>query len=132
MPRGTRPEPEQAAVVADARLRKRERLRKRREFLAVQRSGKRYHADLFVLIWAPGPAPWTRLGVTASRRVGGAVARNRAKRLIREAFRRNKPSLPPATDLVIIAKPAVVGAGLAEVERRLLSWASRQRYTGAG
>lgn len=112
---------------ADARFRKRERLRKRREFLNVQRQGERYFTDLFVVVWAPGPLPWTRLGVTASRKIGGAAKRSRAKRLIREAFRRNKACLPGATDVVIIAKPGLPDASYAAVERALLSWVTRHR-----
>ena len=80
-----------------------------------------------MLIWAPGATEWARLGITASRKVGNAVSRNRAKRLIREAFRRNKGSLPPATDLVIIARSALPTASYLEVERALLTWAGRQR-----
>ena len=49
-----------------------------------------------------------RLGVTVSRRVGGAVVRNRLKRRIREWFRRNRTNLVPGTDVVVIARrPAV-------------------------
>jgi ribonuclease P protein component len=113
-------------VSADARFSKTERLRKRREYLAVQRRGKRFVTGLFVLLWAPGPCPWPRLGITASRKVGGAVARNRAKRLVREAFRRNKERLPPRTDLVIIASPTLPRAPYADVERALLAWATSE------
>lgn len=102
---------------------KTERLRKRPQFLSVARRGKRHHDKLFVLIWAPGPHPWTRLGITASKRVGNAVARNRAKRLIREAFRRNKWTFPGGTDVVIIAKPKLVNATFTELEAALLRWA---------
>jgi ribonuclease P protein component len=58
----------------------------------------------------------SRLGLTVGRRVGGAVQRNRAKRLLRECFRLQAgPS--PAADLVLLAKPALRGRRLDEVER---------------
>jgi ribonuclease P protein component len=106
-------------------LPKRERLLKRREFLAIQRSGKRHHDRLFVLIWTPGRETWTRLGITTSRKVGNAVRRNRAKRLVREAFRRNKAVLPAGIDLVVIAKPTLPDATYSDVESALLGFAKK-------
>ena len=118
--------PEASARTPDQRLTKAERLRKRREFLAIQRTGRRYYCRLFIVIWASGQNPWPRLGVTVSRKVGKAVKRNRAKRLIREAFRRNKAILPPATDIVIVASPAMVDASFDEVQAELRAWAKQQ------
>jgi ribonuclease P protein component len=108
---------------AESGFPKGERLRKRQEYVVVQRRGKRFHTPWFVVVWAPGPAPWPRLGITASKKVGPAVARNRAKRLVREAFRHNKGMLPVATDIVIIASPATARASYQEVEAALLAWA---------
>jgi ribonuclease P protein component len=56
-----------------------------------------------------------RLGITASRKIGGAVVRNRAKRLVREAFRAQKGLVPPGVDLVVIVKKSLGELGLAEV-----------------
>lgn len=81
-------------------------VRKRSEFERIQRSGSRVNTDRFVLVFArqanePGPA---RLGITASRRIGNAVARSRAKRLVREAFRATSDLFPAALDLVVIVR----------------------------
>ena len=51
-----------------------------------------------------GQAPLRRLGVIASRRVGGAVKRNRAKRVLREVFRQNQELLPEQIDVLLIAR----------------------------
>jgi ribonuclease P protein component len=56
-----------------------------------------------------------RLGIIASRRFGGAIQRNRAKRLIRELFRLNKP-LTSGWDLVVIPKTDLLGADYAALE----------------
>ncbi len=73
----------------------------------------------FVLVLAPGPARdgSARLGITASRRIGGAVQRNRAKRLIRAAFGVTRSLWLPGVDLVVIVKKPLGGLKLAEVIR---------------
>ena len=103
-------------------LSKRERLRKRHEFLRVQRDGKRFRTHLFVVIWHPGPTPWARLGITTSKRVGGAVIRARGRRLIREVFRRNKHVLPSGTDIVFIVSPRIAKSSYQDVAQQVTRW----------
>jgi ribonuclease P protein component len=65
-----------------------------------------------------------RLGVTASRKVGSAVVRNRVKRRVRDAFRRQRGLLPASTDVVVIARPSAAelsGPAVAEELARLFS-----------
>ncbi len=86
-----------------------ERLRKRPDFLLVQQEGQRSSAPHFILFTRARPVgAGRRMGVTVSRKVGGAVLRNRVKRLVREAFRRCKASWPVDRDLVFIAKTHAV------------------------
>ena len=89
-------------------LRKGSRLRKRRQFLAVQGEGKKLQSRSFLVFVRPqadaaGP---TRLGITVSRKIGSAVERNHVKRLVREVFRRHKALFPRGVDVVFVAKRA--------------------------
>ncbi|MCX5833877.1 MAG: ribonuclease P protein component [Deltaproteobacteria bacterium] len=84
--------------------RKHERIRKRSEFTTLYRQGKRIHADNFTLILKKNPLGCRRLGVTAGKKVGNSVKRNRMKRLLREFFRLNKERLPVSHDLWIIVR----------------------------
>ncbi|MFO0622487.1 MAG: ribonuclease P protein component [Polyangia bacterium] len=84
---------------------KAERIRKRPDFVRIQGEGRKVvtkHLLAFYQFVSDVPP---RLGITASRKVGGAVERNRIKRLLREAFRLHKHELPQGLQLVLIAKP---------------------------
>ena len=81
------------------------RVRKRPEFLAIQSGGARVNGDCLVFILKRRAEGETlRLGITASRKIGNAVQRSRARRLIREAFRVVFGDLPSALDIVVIVR----------------------------
>jgi ribonuclease P protein component len=71
---------------------------------------------LFTLLASENALGVCRLGLATSRRVGGAVERNRAKRLLRESFRRNKSEPLRGLDLVLVPKREIVGLRLGDVE----------------
>jgi ribonuclease P protein component len=73
-----------------------------------------------------------RLGVTASRKIGNAVVRNRAKRLVRDAFRATAELWPPGVDLVVIVRKPLGTARLAEIvgEWRGVAGLLRKRLAG--
>ena len=79
------------------------RIRRSSEYERTWREGKRYHTTHFVVILNPG-GPYSRLGLTVSRKVGNAVCRNRIKRWIRELFRNNYKKFGQIADVSIIAK----------------------------
>src|SRR5271170_2751191 len=62
----------------------------------------------------------TRLGVVTSKKIGNAVARSRARRLLRESFRLHQRELARSVDLVLVARPSIAGRKFADVERDFL------------
>jgi ribonuclease P protein component len=78
--------------------------------------GTSYSHPLFVAVVCASELPATRIGVSASRNVGSAVRRNRAKRRLREAFRPILEDLAQGWDLLLIARPALLDAEWPEVQ----------------
>lgn len=78
--------------------------------------------------WLPtGPSEPARLGVIVSRRLGGAVIRNRARRLLKESFRLHQHELARPLDLVLVARQSIVGRRFADVEKDFLTGLTRAR-----
>ena len=90
------------------------RLRSRPEFTAVQSGGRRAPGKYLTLLGLPNSLGRDRLGIIASKRVGNAVNRNRAKRRVRELFRRSdsdtRPTGAAVFDLVVIVRSDLVDA----------------------
>ena len=78
--------------------------------MRVRRTGKSYAHPLVILISSPNELPLTRFGVTASKAVGSAVLRNRAKRRIRAAIRSVLPRVGAGWDILIIARAPLIDA----------------------
>jgi len=98
---------------------KNERLLNRKDFVNLNRSGKRHRTEHFTVLLKENRLTITRLGITVSKRIGNAVRRNRIKRLIREFFRLNKGSSQKGCDVVIIANRGAHELFLKDVEKEL-------------
>lgn len=99
-----------------------DRLRKRREFEECYASGVRVsgrHVQLFLLARTGALNP--RIGISAGRRTGGAVVRNRLKRRLREIFRRNRAGFPPGVQIVVNVRPSAAGATFSDFAEDYLS-----------
>jgi ribonuclease P protein component len=84
------------------------RIRRRPEFLQIYEHGVRIRARLMTLVARPNAQGRSRLGIAATKKLGGAVVRNRAKRLVRELYRHS--DLPPGFDIVVIPRPDMLNA----------------------
>lgn len=80
-----------------------ERLLRRADFLRLSDGGRKVSTPCFLVLWASSPENICRIGITASRKVGNAVTRNRIRRLVREYYRLHKALFPPL-DISIIAR----------------------------
>ena len=98
------------------------RIKQGRDFARARTTGKRLAHGCLVANWVELPAGSpTRLGVICGRKVGESVVRSRARRLLREAFRLHQPDLKLPVDLVLVARPSIVGKSFGEVERDYLA-----------
>jgi ribonuclease P protein component len=106
---------------APLRLGRSRRLKLPGDFARAKAQGQRLVCGCIIANIVPRPAgQTTRLGVVTSKKIGNAVVRSRARRLLRESFRLHQHDLARNIDLVLVARPSIAGRPFREVERDFL------------
>ena len=96
------------------------RLLRRREFRRVYEEGQRRSVPLCTAFFRPNGLGETRLGVTVTVRLGGAVIRNRVKRRLREVFRLNRATIRGGWDIVLNPREGVAKIPFKHLTREIL------------
>ncbi len=111
-----------AAQPARRGLGRRARIKQGRDFLRVRQGGERVVKGCLIANWLRLPVEaHSRLGVVVSKKVGNAVVRSRAKRLLRESYRQHQHELTQPLDLVLVARPSIAEKDFVSVERDLIA-----------
>jgi len=104
---------------------KTDRILKRDRFRRVYEQGRKIQARYFTAFILSQPGAASRIGLTATRKIGNSVERNRARRLLRTAFRKNKWLVPSGIDIVINVKRPLVEATYRELEGDFINFLER-------
>ena len=99
-------------------------------FSRIYKKGFRVSGDGASIYFSPNRRPFNRFGITAGKKVGGAVERNRAKRIIRAAYRKNELLLPLGYDIVIVARADLNGKKSTDLDKLLQKLAKEMDHKG--
>lgn len=106
-------------------MQRRFRLTRGEDFARVREHGRTYQHRLLLLTVVSNGLPFNRYGFVTSKRLGNAVTRNRARRVLREVIRQLHPRLCPGFDVVIVARREIVGQHFLSVSRTVLEMVQR-------
>jgi ribonuclease P protein component len=101
------------------------RVLRRADFRQAYEKGRKYQAKYFTAFVLTHADEQPRLGITATRKMGNSVARNRARRLVREVFRKNKQLVPSGIDIIINVNSALSEALYQDLEGDIILFLER-------
>ncbi|GIP18445.1 ribonuclease P protein component [Paenibacillus montaniterrae] len=101
-------------------MRRKLRLRNREDYSRVYRGGRSFANGQFVVYWSKQPSAQPfRVGISASKKIGNAVVRNRMRRLVKEIVRHMEGQIVPYVDFILIVRKPAVTMSYAELERSI-------------
>jgi ribonuclease P protein component len=104
------------------RLARSSRVTANRDFVRIRQEGQRLAQGCLVANWNALPeGAKPKLGVVTSRKIGGAVQRTRARRLLRESFRLHQHDFARPVELILVARNSIAGKKFADVEKDFLA-----------
>lgn len=104
------------------RLARASRVKQNRDFVRIRQQGERLAQGCLIANWNKLPeGAKPKLGVVTSRKIGGAVQRTRARRLLRESFRLHQHDFTQPIELILVARNSIAGKKFAEVEKDFLT-----------
>ncbi|HTX21299.1 MAG TPA: ribonuclease P protein component [Candidatus Aquilonibacter sp.] len=108
------------------RLNRASRLAQSRDFARVRQQGERLAQGCLIANWNKLPdGAQPKLGVVTSKKIGGAIVRSRARRLLRESFRQHQHEFAQPVELVLVARNSIAGKEFADVEKDFLAALNR-------
>ena len=98
------------------------RIRQSRDFARLRQRGDRLSLGCLIANWHKLPVgALPKLGVVTSKKIGGAIVRSRARRLLRESFRLHKHELSQPVEIILVARNSIAGKDFAAVEKDYLA-----------